>query len=209
MVGQGVLRECLRDPCVDRVLSVGRTATGQEDAKLDEILRDDVADLAPVRAQLTGYDACFFCLGVSSIGLAEPEYRRITYGLTLSVAAILAAENPGMTFVYVSGTGTDSSARGRSMWARVKGETENALLRLPFRAVFLFRPGYIQPLHGIVAKTRWVRLLYAILGPAYPLLKALFPGAVTTTEQIGRAMLHVARQGFPQRVLENRQINSC
>jgi uncharacterized protein YbjT (DUF2867 family) len=141
--------------------------------------------------------------------MTEPDYRRVTYDLTLSAARILAAQNPNMTFVYVSGTGTDSSERGRSMWARVKGETENALLRLPFRAVYLFRPGYIQPLHGVVAKTAWVRVSYAILAPVYPVLKWLFPKAVTTTEQVGRAMLRVARQGYPQRVLENRDINSC
>jgi len=193
---------------VEGVLAIGRTATGQQHPKLHEIVHKDLTDLSAIRARLSGYDACFFCLGVSSVGMAEQDYRRITYDLTLSVARILAEQNPTMTFVYVSGTGTDSSERGRSMWARLKGETENALLRLPFRAVYLFRPGYIQPLHGVVPKTSWVKVFYAIVGPVYPALKVLFPKAVTTTEQVGRAMLQVARQGFPKRVLENRDINS-
>jgi len=208
MVGQGVLRECLLDPEVESVLSIGRTATGQNHAKLREIVHKDLADLSGIRAQLSGYDAGFFCLGVSSVGMTEPDYRRITYDLTLSVARILAEQNPNMTFVYVSGTGTDSSERGRSMWARVKGETENALLRLPFRAAYMFRPGYIQPLHGVVAKTKWVGAAYAVLGSIYPVLRALFPKSVTTTEQVGRAMLQVARQGFSKSVLESRDINS-
>jgi len=208
MVGQGVLRECLLDPEVESVLSVGRTATGQRHARLHELVHKDLTDLSAISAQLSGYDACFFCLGVSSVGMTEQDYRRITYDLTLSVARTLAAQSPNMTFVYVSGTGTDSSERGRSMWARVKGETENALLGLPFQAAYMFRPGYIQPLHGVVPKTRWVRLVYAIVGPLYPVLKAIFPKDVTTTEQIGRAMLRVSRQGYPKRVLESRDINS-
>jgi uncharacterized protein YbjT (DUF2867 family) len=208
MVGQGVLRECLLDPEVESVLSIGRTASGQHHPKLHEIVHKDLTDLAGISVQLAGYDACFFCLGVSSVGMTEPDYRRITYDLTLSVARILAGQNPNMTFVYVSGTGTDSSERGRSMWARVKGETENALLRLPFHAAYMFRPGYIHPLHGVVPKTRWVRVAYAILGPLYPVLKAIVPNAVTTTEQMGRAMLRVARQGWAKPVLESRDINS-
>ncbi|HMC60208.1 MAG TPA: NAD-dependent epimerase/dehydratase family protein [Candidatus Solibacter sp.] len=208
MVGQGVLRECLLDPEVESVLSVGRTATGQRHARLHELVHKDLTDLSAISAQLSGYDACFFCLGVSSVGMMEQDYRRITYDLTLSVARTLAAQSPNMTFVYVSGTGTDSSERGRSMWARVKGETENALLGLPFQAAYMFRPGYIQPLHGVVPKTRWVRLVYAIVGPLYPVLKAIFPKDVTTTEQIGRAMLRVSRQGYLKRVLESRDINS-
>ena len=208
MVGQGVLRECLLDPDVARVLAIGRTATGQHHAKLHEILHQDLTDLSGISSQLSGYDACFFCLGVSSVGMAEPDYRRITYDLTLSVARTLAAQNPNMTFIYVSGTGTDSSEHGRSMWARVKGETENALLRLPFKAAYMFRPGYIHPMHGVVPKIRWIRVSYAIIGPFYPVLKGLFPTSVTTTEQIGRAMLRVARQGWAKRVLESPDINS-
>lgn len=208
MVGQGVLRECLLDPEVESVLSIGRTATGQRHAKLREIVHKDLFDLGAIRSQLSGYDACFFSLGVSSIGMKEQDYRRITHDLTLSVAEILAAQNPNMTFVYVSGTGTDSTERGRSMWARVKGETENALLRMPFRAAYMFRPGYIQPMHGVVAKTGWVRWLYAVFGSLYPVLKALFPKSLTTTEQIGKAMLGVSRRGYPKHVLESRDINS-
>jgi uncharacterized protein YbjT (DUF2867 family) len=208
MVGQGVLRECLLDQDVELVLSLGRAATGQHHAKLHEIVQKNLTDLSEIGAQLSGYDACFFCLGVSSVGMTEPDYRRITYDLTLSVARILAARNPNMTFIYVSGTGTDSSERGRSMWARVKGETENALLRLPFHAAYMFRPGYIHPLHGVVPKTRWIAVTYAVIGPLYPVFKTLFPKSVTTTEQMGRAMLRVSRQGYPKTALESSDINS-
>jgi len=208
MVGQGVLRECPRDPRVETTLSVGRRSTGQRHDKLDEILQPDAADLLPVQDRLSGYDACFFCLGVSSVGMKPDDYRRLTYHLTLSVARLLAAQNPAMTFIYVSGTGTDSSERGRARWARVKGETENALLRLPFRAAYMFRPGYIQPLDGITPKTRWTRVLYKAAAPFYPALKALFPKYVTTTRQLGCAMIQVAAQGFPKRVLESSDIAS-
>ena len=208
MVGQGVLRECVLDPDVESILSIGRKATGQSHAKLREILRQDLFDLGDLRPQLSGYDACFFCLGVSSIGMKEQDYRHITYDLTLSVARILAECNSNMTFIYVSGTGTDSTERGRSMWAQVKGETENALLRMPFRAAYMFRPGYIQPLHGVISKIAWARGVYVVIGPFYPVLQALFPQFVTTTEQIGKAMLAVVRSGFPKSVLESRDINS-
>jgi uncharacterized protein YbjT (DUF2867 family) len=207
MVGQGVLRECLRDPRVESVLTIGRTATGQQHEKLREIVQRDVANLSAIEGELGGYDACFFCLGVSSLGMRELDYRRLTYDLTLSVARILAPRNPGMTFIYVSGMGTDSSEQGRSMWARVKGETENALLRLPFRAAYMFRPGYIQPLDGVVTKTGWVRVMYAVVAPLYPALKALFPKYVTTTRQVACAMIEVAEQGAPNRVLESDDIN--
>jgi uncharacterized protein YbjT (DUF2867 family) len=208
MVGQGVLRECLRDPAVSRVLVVTRTPTGQQHDKLAELRHDNFLDFAPVGDQLSGYDACFFCLGISSAGLAEADYRRITYDFTLAAARVLAERNPQMTFIYVSGAGTDASGSGRSMWARVKGETENALARLPFKATYMFRPGYIQPLHGIRAKTRLYRMLYAIVGPLYPLWKMLFPRLVTTTEKVGRAMIKVAEQGAPKLLLENRDINA-
>jgi uncharacterized protein YbjT (DUF2867 family) len=160
-----------------------------------------------VETHLAGFDACFFCLGVTSAGLSEERYTRLTYDLTLAVARTLARLNPGMTFVYVSGAGTDSSERGRIMWARVKGRTENALLALPFKAAYMFRPGYIQPLEGIQSRTRWYRVLYAVVAPLYPVLKRLFPGGVTTTAQMGRAMLAVARKGFARPVLETRDIN--
>jgi len=208
MVGQGVLRECLRDPRVESVFSISRTAAGQRHEKLREIVQADVANLSAIQGELSGCDACFFCLGVSSVGMKEQDYRRVTYDLTLSVARTLAPQNPGMTFVYVSGTGTDSSERGRSMWARVKGETENALLRLPFRAAYMFRPGYIQPLDGIAPKTGWLRVIYAVAAPLFPIWKALFPRYVTTTRQVACAMIQVAAQGTPKRVLENDDINN-
>ncbi len=208
MVGQGVLRECLLDADVESVLAIGRSKTGREHEKLHEIVRADLADLSAVEGQLTGYDACFFCLGVSSVGMDEQTYYRLTYELTTSIAMILAKLNPGMTFVYVSGTGTDSSERGRSMWARVKGKTENALLRMPFKAAYMFRPGYIQPLHGIRTKTRWYGAMYAVMAPLYPLWKLLFPKYVTTTECVGRAMLEVAKHGAAKHVLEGSDINN-
>jgi uncharacterized protein YbjT (DUF2867 family) len=208
MVGQGVLRECLLDPGVERVLAVGRRKTGLEHEKLREIVRADLFDLSAVEGELAGHDACFFCLGVSSAGMSEPEYTRVTFDLTMAVARVLARLNPGMTFIYVSGAGTDAGERGRTMWARVKGRTENALLGLPFRAATMFRPGFIQPMHGIRSRTRLYRALYAVAGPLYPLWKTLFPGFVTTTEKVGRAMLRAARDGAPRAVLENRDINA-
>ncbi len=206
MVGQGVLRECLLDPGIDRVLILGRSATGQRHEKLREIVHGDLANLAVVETQLHGYDACFFCLGVSAVGMTEADYHRVTYELTLAVAKTLARLNPGMTFIYVSGAGTDSTERGRSMWARVKGATENALLRLPFKAAVMFRPGFIQPLHGIRSKTKFYQMIYTVLAPLIPLLRAVAPGAVTTTEQLGRAMISVAKHGASKPVLETRDI---
>lgn len=208
MVGQGVLRECLLDADVGSVLSIGRKETGQRHEKLQEIVLWDVTDLSAVKGQLAGYDACFFCLGVSSVGMDAPTYYRLTYELTTSIAGTLVRLNPGMTFVYVSGAGTDSSERGSRMWARVKGQTENALLRMPFRGAYMFRPGYIQPLHGIRPKIRWIGALYTVIGPLYPVWKLLFGKYVTTTECIGRAMLAVAKQGAPKHVLESWDINN-
>jgi len=207
MVGQGVLRECLLDPGVSSVVAVGRAPTGQRNEKLREIVRADLADLSPVEAELTGFDACFFCLGVSAAGMKEEAYRRVTFDLTLAVARILARRNPGMTFVYVSGMGTDSSERGRVMWARVKGATENALLALPFRAAYMFRPAIIRPLHGVRSKTKLYDVFYTALGPALSLVAPLLPKHVTTTERVGRAMLAVARNGASKRILETEDIN--
>ena len=210
MVGQGVLRECLLDPGVEAVLSVGRSAltTGlrwpalNAGEKLTELVVPDLSDYSAVEAKLSGYDACFFTLGVSSSGMTEAEYRRVTYGFTLAAAETLVRLNPAMTFVYVSGAGTDSTAQGRTMWARVKGETENALLRLRFKAAYMFRPGVIQPLHGIRSKTASYRIFYGVLGPVLSVVRAVAPRMMTTTEQIGRAMLQVVRQGYPKQVLE-------
>jgi uncharacterized protein YbjT (DUF2867 family) len=207
MVGQGVLRECLLDPDVETVVSIGRGATGQQHPKLRELLHKDFLDFSAIEDQLSGFDACFFCLGVSSAGMTEEQYTRVTYGFTIAAARVLAHLNPNMTFIYVSGMGTDSSERGRSMWARVKGKTENELLRLPFRAAYMFRPGAIVALHGIKSRTRLYRVLYVPLAPLMPLLYKLFPKYVTTTEQIGRAMLKVAKQGWPKPVLETADIN--
>ncbi len=207
MVGQGVLRECLLDPDVRRIVAVGRTPTGQHDPKLRDIVAADLFDLSPLARELSGFDACFFCLGVSSAGMPEERYSHITYDLTVTAATMLAGLNPQMTFVYVSGTGTDSTERGRSMWARVKGRTENALLRLPFKRAYMFRPGFIQPLHGIRSKTKFYRAFYALAGPVLPLFKRLFPRYVTTTEQIGRAMLAVAKHGAPKVILGTDDIN--
>ena len=206
MVGQGVLRECLADPDVERVLVVGRTTLGVRHEKLEEVLHRDFFDFSALEAKLAGWDACFFCLGVSSAGKSEAEYRRLTHDIALSAAGTFVGLNPSMTFVYVSGAGTDSSERGRSMWARVKGKTENDLSKLPFQAVFLFRPAIILPGRGIRSKTGWYRILYALLRPLSPLLYALLPGSVTTTEEVGRAMLEVARRGAPKRILESRDI---
>jgi uncharacterized protein YbjT (DUF2867 family) len=208
MVGQGVLRECLVDPRVEQVLTIGRSVTGQRNEKLREIVRADLSDLSPIATELAGYDACFFCLGVSSAGMSEAEYRKLTYDLTLAAARVLAEKNPQLTFVYVSGTGTDSTERGRVMWARVKGATENALLKMPFKAAYMFRPGVIQPLHGATSRTRFYRVFYTLLGPAVSLARTLFPSVVTTTENVGKAMLNAAARGAPKSVLENRDIDA-
>jgi uncharacterized protein YbjT (DUF2867 family) len=206
MVGQGVLRECLLDPDVDRVVTVGRTASGVQNPKLREIVHPDLWDYRAIEPDLTGFDACFFCLGVSVAGMTEAQYTHITYGLTMAAAETLVRLNPAMTFVYVSGMGTDSTETGRVMWARVKGRTENALLRLPFKAAYMFRPGAIQPAHGERSRTPAYRFVYAFTGWLFPLLRMVFPTAILTTEQIGRAMLIVARRGAPTRVLEPREI---
>jgi uncharacterized protein YbjT (DUF2867 family) len=202
MVGQGVLRECLLAADVERVTAVGRTATGIKHAKLRDLVVPDLMDYRKVEGELRGYDACYFCLGVSSAGMNEAQYSRITYDLTLAAAEVLAPLNPQMTFVYVSGVGTDSTERSSTMWARVKGRTENALRRLPFKAVYLFRPGVIQPLHGARSKTRVYAVSYMFIGWSLPLLRAMFPRRVLTTESVGRAMLAVTRRGAPQAVLE-------
>ena len=207
MVGQGVLLECLRSPEVESVLAIGRRPTGRQHPKLREITHGDFTDFSAIEAQLSGYDACFFCLGVSSLGMNPEEYRRMTYDFALAAARTLARLNPGMTFIYVSGAGTDSSAQGSTRWARVKGQTENDIFQLPFKAAYAFRPAYIQPMGGIVPKTAWLRAFYAVLGPLYPLWKAVFPKYVTTTEQVGKAMIAVAGNGAPKRILENRDIN--
>ncbi|MEJ8640738.1 epimerase [Streptomyces sp. MS1.HAVA.3] len=194
MLGRGVLRECLRDDSVESVMTVGRTPLGVSHPKLRERVQDDPSDLTAAGLDPAAFDACFFCLGVSSVGMKEEEYRRITHDLTLAVARPLAAANPGMAFVYVSGEGTDSTGKGRSMWARVKGQTENDLLELPFRA-YMFRPGIVQPVRGVPSKTRLYRVLYAVTAPLVPLLRRVAPNLVITSEAFGRAMIAVATPG--------------
>lgn len=206
MVGQGVLRECLLDPDVQLIQTIGRTPGTRQDSKLREIVLEDLLDYTSVAANLKGFDACFFCLGVASAGMSEEAYERITYGITLAAAQTLVRLNPQMTFIYVSGQSTDDTEQGRIMWARIKGKTENAISRLPFKATYAFRPGIIQPLHGITSKTRAYRILYSLTGPVLPLLRALFPNYILTTEQIGKAMLAAVRYGYPRRVLESKDI---
>jgi uncharacterized protein YbjT (DUF2867 family) len=202
MVGQGVLRECVRDSEVTEVLALGRSALGEAEGKVRELVCGDLYDLSGVEGELTGFDACFFCLGVSSGGMSEAEYRLVTYELTVSVARTLVRLNPGMVFEYVSGAGTDSTEKGRAMWARVKGQTENELLRMGFKGAYMFRPGLIQPLAGIRSKTASYRLVYAILGPVLPLVKKMFPKYVTSTEEVGRALIRVAKVGYSKAVIE-------
>ncbi len=208
MIGQGVLRQCLLDPAVTRVLVVTRRATGVSNPRLEEVVVPDVADLSSVESRLSGLDACFFCLGVSAAGMSEERYTALTYDLTLAVARTLARVSPRMAFIYVSGMGTDSSERGRSMWARVKGRTENALLRLPFRAAYMFRPAFILPQHGIRSRTPLYRAAYALFRPFYPFLRVFARSYVTTTDQISRAMLAVARDGYPRPILEARDLKT-
>jgi uncharacterized protein YbjT (DUF2867 family) len=189
MVGQGVLRECLLDPDIEVVQTLGRTAAGVTHPKLREIVRAD--------------------LGVSSAGMSESQYERITYDIAIAVGQTLSRLNPGMTFIYVSGAGTDSSEKGRVMWARVKGKIENALLRLSFKAPYMFRPGVIQPMHGERSKTPAYRIGYSLVKPLLPLLRRLFPNYVLTTEEIGRAMIQAAARGYPKRILESTDIRDC
>jgi len=215
MVGQGVLRECVLDPEVEAVVSVVRHATGpslgRKSDKVREVVAANFFDYSKIEGNFAGFDACLFCLGVSSVGRKEPEYRKVTFDLTLAAARTLLRANPttangGMTFIYVSGAGTDSSEKGRVMWARVKGATENALLGMGFKAAYMFRPGGIVPLHGITSKTKLYQTIYTALTPVLPLLLRWFPQYVTTTEQLGRAMLEVAKHGYATPVLEARDI---
>ncbi|TMA24756.1 MAG: epimerase [Deltaproteobacteria bacterium] len=203
MVGQSVLRECLLDDGVEGVLAIGRSSTGLTHPKLRELVRKDLFDFATAGTDLRGYDACFFCLGVSSAGMSEADYTRVTFDLTLGWAKALARINPAMTFLYVSGAGTG----GKAMWARVKGRTEEALLAL-FPSAYMVRLALLIPTHGEVSKTRWTRIAYAVLRPLLPLLRALAPGAVISTEELGRAMIRTARKGAPKRVLEMRDLRA-
>jgi uncharacterized protein YbjT (DUF2867 family) len=208
MIGSGVLIECLEDQRISAVLVVGRSPCGRSDPKLREVIRSDFFDYSDIETDLANFDACFFCLGVSAAGMNEQEYTRLTYDLTIAVAEVLVRLNPGMTFCYVSGQGTDSSERGRFMWARVKGKTENQLQRMPLSA-FMFRPGIVQPLRGVRSKTRLYQAFYTVLGPLMPLFRRLLPRHMTTTENIGRAMIRVAASGYPKSILENPDIDAA
>jgi uncharacterized protein YbjT (DUF2867 family) len=202
MIGQGVLRECLTDPDVTGVLSIGRSTTNQKHEKMREIVHKDMLDFSAIENDLGGYDACLFCLGVSAAGMSESDYLRVTHDFTLAAANALLKKNPAMTFVYVSGAGTDTSERGRFMWARVKGKTENALLALPFKAAIMYRPGFIQPTGGVSSRTALYRFVYAVLGPLYPVLKAIFPNSLMTSDVLGRSMVKAAKSGAPKRIME-------
>ena len=208
MVGQGVLRDCLVAEDVTQVTTVGRSPTGRQHLKLRELVHKDLFDCSAIESGLTNFDACFFCIGVTSSGMTEAQYTHLTHDLTLAVARTLARLNPQMTFVYVSGAGADSSAAGKVMWARVRGRLENALQRLPFKAVYVLRPGIIQPLHGIRSKTDAYRWFYALTRPLLPLLRRWLPNTVLSTEIVGRAMLAVARRGAPVVVLEAADISA-
>lgn len=207
MVGAGVLQECLIEPRVTSILAVGRQTCGVTHPKLREILHADFFNYTPIQEQFAGIRACFFCVGVSSVGMSEANYRRLTYDLTLAAAQSMLAVNDQLTFCYVSGAGTDTTERGSMMWGRVKGATENALLRLPFKAAYMFRPGFIQPLKGIRSKTRLYQAVYAAVGPLFPLLRRVAPRYVTTTEALGRAMIRAVVNGYPKPVLETDDIN--
>jgi uncharacterized protein YbjT (DUF2867 family) len=207
MVGQGVLRECLIDAGVEAVLSVGRSPPGVQHAKLREIRHENFTDYSDIEPQLAGYDACFFCLGVSSIGMDEERYRHLTYDITMAAARTLSRLNPGMVFTYVTGRGADSTEQGSLMWARVKGKTENDLLKLPFKAAYMFRPPGIQPLHGVRSKTGWINAVYAVTAPLLSYLVRVAPDHMTTSERMGRAMISVARDGYPKPILESADIN--
>lgn len=209
MVGQGVLRECLLDPDVQLTETVGRSATGVPHPRLREITHANLWQYQSIEADLSGFDACFFCLGTSASGLSETEYKRVTYDITVAAADVLCRLNPKMTFIYVSGAGTDSSERGKIMWARIKGKTENALLRMPFAAAYMFRPGMIQPLDGIQSKTKMYRIFYKLAKPVMPLARWAFPNRVSTTKQIGQAMLNVARNCYPKQILESKDIQAA
>jgi uncharacterized protein YbjT (DUF2867 family) len=208
MVGQRVLRECLVDAGVERVLVVGRSPTGQQHAKLREVVHKAFTNFSAIESDLTGYDACFFCLGVSSVGMDPERYRHLTYDVTMAAANTLVRLNPNMVFTYVTGRSTDSTEQGSVRWARVKGKTENDLLKLPFKAAYMFRPAGIQPLHGVRSKTSWVNAIYVVAAPLLSYLARTAPKFMTTSEKLGRAMIKVARDGYPKPVLESEDINA-
>lgn len=202
MVGEGVLHESLQHPQIEAVLVVNRKSCGVTHPKLKEILHADFFNLSPIETQLAGYDACFFCLGVSSVGMSEEDYFKMTYTLTVHFAETLSRQNTGMRFCYVSGAATDSTEKGRSMWARVKGKTENDLQKLPFKRVYNFRPGYMQPTAGLKNTLKY----YAYISWMYPALRALFPGMISTLAELGQAMINAVLRDYDGVVLEVRDM---
>jgi hypothetical protein len=198
MVGEGVLHECLHHADVEKVLVISRKPCGIKHAKLEEIVHGNFFDLSPIENQLSGYNACYFCLGVSSVGMKEETYHHLTFDLTISTAQIIVRRNHEMTFCYVSGSGTDSTEKGKTMWARVKGKTENALLQMPFRQAFMFRPGYMQPTPGLKNALKF----YKALGWLYPVMRLWFPRFVTTLAEVGKAMINCTKFGYDKPVLE-------
>ncbi len=202
MVGEGVLHECLQHPDVEQVLVINRRPCGVSHPKLKEIVHTNFLDIKPIEDHLYPYDACFFCLGVSSVGLKEAEYHQLTYDLTIQAAEILVRRNPDMAFCYVSGSGTDSSEKGRIMWARVKGKTENQLLKMPFRKAYMFRPGFMKPTDGLKNTLKG----YTYFNWMYPVLRPLFPGFVSTLSEVGLAMINAVTQGYEKQILEVRDI---
>ncbi|QIP14975.1 epimerase [Spirosoma aureum] len=202
MVGEGVMHECLLHPDVEQVLVINRKPVGVSHPKLREIIHTNFFDLSPIEKQLTGYNACFFCLGVSSVGMKEAEYRRLTYDLTLRVAELLAKLNPDMTFGYISGAATDSTEQGRSMWARVKGATENALMRLPFKKTYMFRPGFLRATKGL----RNTLSYYKYVAWLYPIGRALYPAGFSTLQELGLAMIKSVSLGYEKPILEVKDI---
>ncbi len=207
MIGQGLVRELVRDAGVTKVILVGRAAADVRDLKIEQHVVKDLTDLSTIRAALTGVDACFWCLGITSVGLDEPTYRKFTYEYAVAAAKQLIAWNPSMAFVFVSGASTDSTEKGPVMWARVKGAAENAILAMPFSRAFAVRPAFIQPVDGIKSRTPMYNFFYTITRPLYPVLKVLMPGMSTTTEELGRAMIKLVRVGHTKRVLEQRDMN--
>ena len=208
MVGGGVLLECLDDPRVHAVIAINRSSLGRSHGKLREILHSDFFNYEHLHSELTLCDACFFCLGVTSVGLDEAEYSHLTYDLTTAAARSMVTANPNMTFCYVSGVGTDSTEHSRTMWARVKGRTENAILGMGFRKAYMFRPGFIQPVKGVRSKTAWYQAAYDVLAPISPPLLRLAPNHITTTARLGRAMIQVASTGYDRNILYTRDINA-
>lgn len=207
MVGKGVLLECLDSTFVEQVLTVNRRSIEVDHPKHKEIIVADFFDLENAKTKMKGYGACFFCAGVSSLRMKEAEYTRLTYDLTTHFAQTFIAQNPNSLFTYVSGTGTDSSEKGRSMWARIKGKTENAILNMGFKDALMFRPGYIQPMRGIRSKTNWYQWIYMVFKPIYAILK-YFPSTATSTVNIGQAMLSVLQKGSDQKIFNNKDINA-